>query len=113
MLLHLDDRTKDRIFNDTAGPWIHQTLRDLVRFYYEAIDRDREVVENAVTSAVWEAEGAADEGEIKTVDTEITVKKAPDPETALEIFENGDYNRLTLEQIGVLAREGVLDKDDW
>lgn len=113
LLLRLDDRTKDRIFGDAAVPWVHQTLRDIVRFYYEGMERDKEIVENAITSAVWEADSAADEGEIKNVDTEITVEKAPDLETALEIFENGEYRRLTLEQIGVLAREGVLDKDDW
>lgn len=113
LLLRLDDLTKDRIFEGAPVPWVHQTLRDVVRFYYEGMDRDKEIVENAVTSAVWEAEGAADEGEVKTVESKITIEQAPDPETALEMFENGEYTRLTLEQIGVLAREGLLDEDDW
>lgn len=113
LLLRLDDRTENRIFDDPPMPWVHQTLRDIVRFYYESNDRDKQIVENAVTSAVWEAESAADEGEIKSVDTGITIEQAPDPETALQIFNNGEYSRLTLEQIGVLAREGLLDEDDW
>lgn len=114
LLLRLDDRTKNRIFGENPMvPWAHQTLRDIIRFFYEGMDRDKHIVENAVLSAVWEAESAADEGEVKNVETEITIAQAPDPETALEMFENGEYSRLTLEQIGVLAREGLLDEDDW
>jgi hypothetical protein len=113
LLLRLDDRTKDRIFGDAPVPFVHQTLRDVVRFFYEGVDRDKEIIEDAVLSAVWEAESAADEGEVKSVDAEVTIEQGPDPDTALEMFENGEYGRLTLEQIGVLAREGLLDEDDW
>ena len=113
LLNHLDDRTKDRIFQDAAVPFVHQTLRNIVRFFYEGVDRDKEIVEDAVESAVWEAESAGADGEVKSVDAEVTIEQAPDPHTALEMFKNEEYDRLTLEQIGVLAREGLLEGDDW
>lgn len=113
LLLLLDDRTKERFFDELSPLYAHHTLRDFIRFFYEGMGLEKEIVKDAVLSAIWESESVAAEHDVMSVDVEITIEQGPNLETALEMIEEGEYHRLTFEQIGALARKGLLDADDW
>lgn len=106
----LDDRVKERLFEDMSPAFAHQTLQDLIRFYYEGFDRNRTIIKDAVHTglAEAEAEAAAIEG-IKRVTVDINIDRS-NPQKALSKIEEGDPGRLWDQEIAMLARRGLLEK---
>lgn len=113
MLPWIEDETKAEFFEDSPPAFLHRVLRDLTKFIYAGSGRDTALVENAVMSAISESEAAKGGGTLRSVDVDISIDHAPDPTVAMALVEDGEYDRLTLEQIGVLAREGLLDAEDY
>lgn len=114
MLVWLDDLTKERIYDSLDSTFYHRVMRDITQFLYQGSERDTEMVESAVGAGVGDVEfSQGDWNLLRSVDVDITIDLAPDPDVAMELVEAGEYNRLTLEQIGVLVREGLLDEEDY
>lgn len=113
LLLRLDDLTKRRVFEDVPDTLVDQTLRAIVRFYYQTgMGSDEERLENVVESAVSTSELWSGNERLKSVNVGISIERAPDPKTALEMYKNGEKHELTFEQIGVLVREGLLEEGE-
>lgn len=110
LLYLLDSVTIDKIFGDLGRPWIHQTLRDLVAFYYvNAVENEPEtLIEDAVEAAIHQAESTRDDRRPGSISVDLTIEKGPDIETARQLLSQGRQQDLTLQQIGALVREGEL-----
>jgi len=114
-LLHLlDSVTVNKIFGDAGRPWIHQTLRDLIAFYYvNAVENEPDtLIEDAVEAAIHQAESSRDDRRSGFISVDLTIEKGPDIETARRLLDQGRQQDLTLQQIGALVREGEIETSE-
>jgi hypothetical protein len=112
LLTELDDTTRRRLYKHHTGAAVHQYLTEIIEFAYRGVDCDTEVIETAVTSAIYHAEAAEEENKVQSVDVDIDVEHAPNLEKAKQLLDRGEEYRLSLDEIGALVREGELDEDD-
>lgn len=117
LLAWVAEKERSRIFDELAPGTLHDSFVSLLAFVYRGIDRDSEALEQMVQSAIFRVESEYHdrdgyEGGVADVSVDIDIDHGYDASEIYERFEQGQADKLTPAEIGVLVRAGKLGEED-
>lgn len=114
-LRRISQRDRRLIFENMDRGILLQSVSQFVAFIYSGIDGDVEFIEAAVEQGIFNAErGMMEgyEGKSTGVEASIELKQEYDAEELYQMYRRGTGSQLTIEEVGILVREGYLESED-
>lgn len=108
---------KQKIFQSEMDDIIlDESLKKMISFVYNGIDRDRSRLEDIISRGVHEAinenNREQNSGEATHVSTIIDIQRKPDVDRLYDKLQSGEANQLTDNEVGALIRSGKLNSED-
>lgn len=115
LLREISEQDRRLIFQHLDKGILLQSVSTLIAFVYSGLAGDTDFIEAAVERGIFNAErGVMEgyEGETTGVEASIELKQEYDAEELYERYRRGVGSNLTVEEVGILVREGYLESED-
>lgn len=115
--LHDDYEQHEALRADLGEEQLYRSFEDLVAYVYHGgllhqLEPFEKLIERGVYIGANTDPNEPLAGEVTNVDVSINIDHRPNVEQLVERLEDGEVDRLTPAEIGVLAQAGELDPDD-
>lgn len=115
LLRYISEKDRNLIFNHIDRGMLLQSLSEFISFVYSGLEGDVEFIEAAVERGIFNGErGIMEgyEGDSTGVEASIDLKQEYDADELYERYRSGMGSDLTVEEVGILVREGYFEPED-
>lgn len=115
LLSDISEKDRKLIFNHIDRGMLLQSISAFIAFVYSGLEGDVEFIEAAVEQGIFNGErGIMDgyEGDSTGVDASIDLKQEYDADELYERYRREMGSDLTVEEVGILVREGYFEPAD-
>jgi hypothetical protein len=115
LLRRISEQDRRLIFQNFDRGMLLESVSLFISFVYSGLDGDTDFIEAAVERGIFNAERGVMDGyerETTGVEASIELKQEYDAKELYERYRGGEGSELTVEEVGILVREGYLDSED-